>query len=136
MQRIRGLVKNLLYYWDIEIAELQSILAIILLAVFLLFGLAPPNSSLYLVTPKIFGLELLTLVVFAIAILHFIGLSFDELKLRRASSLVSCALWTYLTVAIWRRHDMFAILSLTFVLSSGLVYLRLTKILERLQKNI
>jgi hypothetical protein len=135
MSKLKTLVNNLLHEWDIEIAELQSILAIIILSASLLLGLTSPSSPLYLVTPKIFGFEILALAAFAISILHLGGLAFGNTCLRRWSSLAQCALWTYLTVSIWRRHDTFALVSVTFILSSGLVYLRLTRILERLQKR-
>ena len=136
MTRLRILGRNILYYWDIEIAELQSILAIILLSVLMITRVIPSSSPLYLVTPTLFGFQSLSLVVLAIAILHLAGLIFGSAAMRRISSLLACSVWTYLTVAIGHRHDAFAILSLTFVVSSALVYLRLTKVLERLKRII
>jgi hypothetical protein len=136
MKKFTRFMQDLLYHWDIEIAEVQSILAIIFVASSLLLDPYRFNSILAEVLPKgIYSLVVFSVLMLAAAASHFLGLLEDSMQYRRIGNILSCMMWVYLTVVVGARHDMFALLAATFALSSALVYLRLTKLLALYPKQ-
>jgi hypothetical protein len=135
MRGFMNLIWNLLYRYDIEIAELQSILAKVILGVVFLINLPNVDDAGYKAIETSVDYRILSVAVCILGIFHIIGMMGDKVNYRRLASLLSCVIWSYLTVVIGKTHDIFAILSSTFALSSALVYLRLTGILSRSQRR-
>jgi len=135
MKGFLDLIRNILYRYDIEIAEFQSIWAKVLVGVGLLVGLSPKEDLAYTAISTASNLSLLSTGIIIIGIVHTIGMVKDSINYRRLASLLACIVWSYITVVVGLKHGILALITSTFALSSALVYLRLTGILSRSQRR-
>jgi hypothetical protein len=135
MKALIQFLNNILYRYDIEVAEMQSILAKLSFAL-VLFGVITPSGlhqfTQFVIANSHFGIPVFCVIALATGLLHLIGMVKDNIEIRRLAAFTSVMTWTFLTATlITQGIPVVTLLSGTFVLSSALVYLRLTGILNK-----
>lgn len=134
MGKIIDFFIRILYKYDIEIAELQSILAKFS-SIFILLGIFDfsrlERFILFIRHHEPLGIPVFCIIATLIASFHFYGLVKNNTKIRKVGSFFSILTWTFLaTILIIKGAPIAFLLSSTFILSSSLVYLRLSGILS------
>lgn len=129
MKSLIDLIKRILYGYDIEIAEIESILSKVMMGIAALVGLLSTKDISLIILANKANIPLLSIIMIFTGILHTIGLAKYKVNYRRLASFIACIAWFFITFSIGFNH-MVSYATLTFALSSALVYLRLTGILS------
>ena len=131
MSKLVAFLKKILYKYDIEIAELQSILGKMFLGLALILGVGNSSDSTYVSLIHSIPLSLLCFLLMAEGLVHLLGMIRESVRIRRNASLWAVISWCFITTVLRLHGDMVAYISATFVLSSGLIYLRLNNVLTQ-----